>query len=140
MADLDKLTDEVKGAIVKQGVKRALGGDSDPETKSKLEKLKGWLILGGSAVGLVVFISLFMGLLRWLFGVAVLGGLGYGGYLIVRPKIRALRAAAQEKKERLLVAKREEDAVRAKEQAVVAKKQALEDELLALKSKVEKDG
>lgn len=141
MSELEKLKNEAKDAIVKEGVKRAIGLDGDEaEQKSKFEKLKGWLILGGSVVGLVVFLSLFLGLLQWLFGVAIVAGLGYGAYLLARPKLRALAAKTTEKRTRLLAEKSAADAqakIVAEEQK---KKQALEDQMAALKQRVSREG
>lgn len=142
MSELEKLKNDAKDMIVREGMKRALGGDDDdtPEQRSRLEKMKGWLILGGSVVGLVVFLSLFVGFLQWLFGVLIVAGLGYGAYLLVRPKLRALAARSQEKRAKLLAERTAKD--EADRQVAAEKKRAqdLEDQMAALKARVKSDG
>jgi hypothetical protein len=141
MSELEKMKSEAKNALVKEGMKRAVGLDGDDaQQKSKLEKLKGWLILGGSVVGLVVFLSLFLGLLQWLFGVLIVAGLGYGAYLVARPKLRALAAKSTEKRTKMLA---EKSAAEAQAKAIAEeqkKKQALEDQMAALKQRVSREG
>jgi len=132
--------DDVKARLAVQAGKAVLK-DATEQAKAKVEgastttKLK-WI---GAAVGVgvvaIVAVNIIASLWLYAVGALVLGGVGLAGYLVVKPKVTALKAQAEQK---LLAGKREreaEEAQRAATDAAAAKAKKLEDELAALKAK-----
>lgn len=138
-----KLVNEAGRAVVKKAVddltlspeEKAQRAAKD-ETASRLRLVK--LILGGVAV-LVTGIVLMRLMARlWMLGIGVVivGGVGAAAYLVMKPKLEAL-------KQRRLAARAEEEAARtagdrarAEEDAKTAAQKKLEDDLARLKQQV----
>jgi len=109
---------------------------ADERAAGRKKTLIKYGVIGVGGIVLVLsLISVLSQLWMYALGLLVVAGIGAGGYFYLRPKVRALKARATAK----LTAKRDADAVVAKERAVVdaaaAKKQKLEDELAALKKR-----
>ncbi len=138
-----KLALQAGKAVLKDATKQAKERVALASTSTKLKLLGG--VVGIGVLGIVA-VSLVAKLWAYAVVAVVLGGVGLAGYLVVKPKLTALRAKAEHK---LLAGKREREellraedarqaaaaAKQAADDAVTAKKQALEDQLAALKAK-----
>ena len=134
--------DEMKRKLAAEAGKAVLE-DAARDAKQKLEsaplstKLK---IIGAVlAVGVLGFgvLGLLMNLWKYAILALLVGGAGLAVYLTVKPKVVALKAAAQEKLLASQRAREEEERVQAAAAAESAKKKKLEDELAALKKKAD---
>ncbi|MDF1563682.1 MAG: hypothetical protein P1V51_11610 [Deltaproteobacteria bacterium] len=138
------------GAAAEAGAEATRRGlqklDESPEEALKREqrakRRRAWLLLGGGAIGLVLVIGLMSAVLEWILLAGFAAAAGYGGWLLLRPKVRQLTAARSERRAALAAKEAEAEAAREAEAAVreaaaarEAKQQALEDELAALKAR-----
>jgi Flp pilus assembly protein TadB len=148
MGELKDMVDEAKKEVTRRATEKMaedalakVTGVKDDEDASEEEraanarkrKQRGILMLVGGTLGVLIVISLIGKLLKWAIALAVLGGVGYGVWRLIKPRIEALGAARRER-QALLEAKRAEEAAL---QAEADKKQALEDQLAAMKAQVD---
>jgi hypothetical protein len=140
----ETVRDVVKGAALEAGAQATRAGleklsgmskRDSKEARAKKRRRKAWLLVGIGVIGLLVLLALVTRVLRWLLLLGFLTALGYGGWLLLRPKWRALLEKRRQKAA-------DRAALRAAEEerhAEVARRQAVEDDLAALKDKIERD-
>jgi hypothetical protein len=141
---------EAGKSLVKDAVGDLLLSPEEREKQGEERKKKRrnlYIKLGaGAIVGLLLVVTVvgaLASLWKYALTLLVVGGVAGGGYLYLKPKVKALRAKATARLEARKNAEREEEAKRMaaeKErlalEAEAAKKKALDDQLEALKRKV----
>jgi hypothetical protein len=129
-----KLAVEAGKAILKDATAQAKAKVAGASTSWKL-KLVGGVV--GVGVLAIVGVTLVAKLWAYAVGALIIGGAGFAGYLVVKPKVVALKQQAEQK---LLAGRREreaEEAAQAAAAAAAAKQKALDDQLAAQKQKLE---
>jgi hypothetical protein len=129
---LEDIKSSASTALLKAGLENL--GD-DKEKQSTFKKLKYGLVIGGFGLIALFLMLSFMGLMKWLFGFALVAGLGAGAWFWLKPKVTAFREAARRK---LLAGQEErerEEAELRKVEETKQKAQAIDDELEALRQK-----
>lgn len=127
-----KLAAEAGKAMLDDAAKQAKAKIEGASTTTKLKVIGA--VVGVGILGIAV-LGLIMNLWKYAIVAVVVGGVGLGTYLVVKPRIVALKDAASQ---RLLAGQRlreEEARVKAAADAETAKKKKLEDELEALRKK-----
>jgi hypothetical protein len=129
---LEDIKSSASKTLLKAGLEN-LGNDEG--TKDTFSKLKYGLLIGGFGLLAIFLVLSFMGLMKWLFGFALVAGLGAGGWFWLKPKVSAFKEAAKRK----LLARQEEHEREAAEIRQVEEKQkkaqAIDNELEALRQK-----
>ena len=117
------------GKAVLDDAKKQVEGAS---TTTKLKIIGA--VVGVGLVGIAV-LGLIMNLWKYAILALVVGGLGFGTYIVVKPRLAALKKGAEDRLLASSRAREEEERVKAAADAVIAKQKKLDDELAALKQK-----
>jgi uncharacterized membrane protein YdbT with pleckstrin-like domain len=129
-----KLAAEAGKAMLDDAAREAKEKLANASTTTKLKIIGA--VVGVAVVG-VAILGLIMNLWKYAILAVIVGGLGLAAYLVVKPRVVALRAAAEEKLLAGRRAREEQERVEAAASAEAAKKKKLEDELEALRKKAQ---
>lgn len=124
---------EAGAQAVKKGLEQ-LGDDDDErrareereEAERKQKRNRAIVLVIGGGVGLLVLFALVMKLLKWVLALGLLGAVGAGAYVLLKPKVTSLLGARRERQARAHAARQ-----------LASKEQRLEDELAALRARAD---
>lgn len=128
--------DDLKGAASKAVIKSSLekiGKESD--ATSTFDKLKYVILIGGFGVLFMFLVLWLMGLMKWLFGAAVIAVLGGGAWFLLKPKLIAFREKIEAKRLAKKVERERLENEAREEERKLQKAKAIDDELASLKEK-----
>lgn len=110
--------------------------EQERATKGKKDLLL-WILAGTAVVVLGLGVMAMLARLwMWAIGIVVLGGIGAAGYLVIKPKLSALKQKATARLMETRERERAEKEVQRQIAVQAAQQEKLEDDLAALKKKI----